>query len=224
MPNWLSGKMKVRGPFNRIVDFIWNGLDLDQSRNKDCRKIFKETLCDPEYSDWGCEDLLSTAFCGDYFTSGYVHIKGTYGHFINIGHCDTMMYSKKLIFSKFLRDLYMSKLGVITPTYINPIQKIIDGAPHMNMVYKYTNNDDIIAEFDILCADGIDAGYISSNVALRFGIDIKIQITERWPDLMWSYKSFESTRFGKIKSETWGLYTDENLWNCPYLDPVPFMY
>lgn len=222
MVKWLSGKMKVRGPFNRIVDFIWNGLD--HSENEDCIKIFKETLCNPEYSDWCCEHLLSAAFCGDYFTNGYAHVKGTYGLFINMGHCDTMIYSKKLIFSKFLRDLYMSKLGVNTPIYINPIQKIIDGVPHMNMAYKYTNNDDIIAEFDILCAMGIDAGYISSNVALRFGIDIKIQATERWPDLMWSYKSFDGTRFGKIKSETWGLYTAENLWDCPYLDSIPFMY
>jgi hypothetical protein len=214
--------MKVRGPFNRIVDFIWNGLD--HSENEDCRKIFKETLCNPEYSDWCCEHLLSAAFCGDYFTSGYAHVKGTYGLFINMGHCDTMIYSKKLIFSKFLRDLYMSKLGVNTPIYINPIQKIIDGVPHMNMAYKYTNNDDIIAEFDILCAKGIDAGYISSNVALRFGIDIKIQITERWPDLMWSYNSFNGTRFGKIKSETWGLYTAENLWDCPYPDSISFIY
>jgi hypothetical protein len=85
MANWLSGKMKVRGPFNRIVDFIWNGLDLDQSRNEDYRKTFKETLCDPEYSDCCREEVLTDAFYGDHGDSGKVHIKGTYRNFVDAG-------------------------------------------------------------------------------------------------------------------------------------------
>lgn len=125
MPNWLSGKMKVRGPFNRIVDFIWNGLDLDQSENKDCRKTFKETLCDPEYSDCCREEILTEAFYGDYGTSGYVHIKGTHRNFVVAGHCDTVICwdEPPHPHSEVLKDLYMTKLGEPTPTYINPIQK-----------------------------------------------------------------------------------------------------
>lgn len=221
MPNWLSGKMKVRGPFNRIVDFIWNGLDLDQSENKACRKTFKETLCDPEYSDCCREEVLSEAFYGDYGTSGYVHIKGTHRNFVVSGHCDTVVRwdGHGPLHSGVLKDLSMTKLGEPIPAYINPIQKIVNSIPYMNVVYKYENNDDLIVEFDISCAWDVDVASMS-NVALRFGIDIKIQGVEPG---MGFYRTLDVTRFGKINvCEFKGIHTNDDLWNCPY--PVPFIF
>lgn len=219
MANWMSGKMKVRGPFNRIIDFIWNGLDLDQSRNEGYRKSFKETLCDPEYSDCCREEVLTEAFYGAHGDGGFVHIKGTHRNFVDAGHCDTVICWDGPLHSEALKDLYMAKLGEPIPTYINPIQKIINGIPHINVIYKYENNDDLIVEFDISCAWDIDVTSIP-NIALRFGIDIKIQGVEPGQGF---YRTLDVTRFGKINiCEFKGLYTPDDLWNCPY--PVPFMY
>ena len=75
--------------------------------------------------------------------------------------------------SEALKDLYMTKLGEPVPAYINPIQKIINGIPHIHVICKYENNDDLIVEFDISCAWDVDVSAVP-NIALRFRIDIKI--------------------------------------------------
>ena len=87
------------------------------------------------------------------------------------------------------------------------------------MICKYENNDDLIVEFDISCAWDVDVAAIP-NIALRFGIDIKIQGVEPGQGF---YRTIDVTRFGKINiCEFKSILTPDDIWNCPY--PIPFMY
>lgn len=211
MPNWLTGRLRIRGPFNRIVDFVWNGLDLTQIKTPDFKTNFVDTLVNCESSD-PRSMLLSEAF---YRGDGWIHIKGTHRNFVIPSACYVVGFDRVDMYPEPLKDLYTSKLGINTPRLVNPVQKIKNGSPHINIVYKYSDNSDVIAEFEIACAWDVDANIVNS--AVRFGIDIKIEGVE--PGLQF-YRTCEFTRFGETKVFDYGsLDTSDDVWNCPY--PIP---
>ena len=215
MPNWFEGVLKLRGPFNRILDFIWNGgLDLTKCRDPEYKQKFIET-----FEDWrNDKDSVIAEMVSDLYYSykDLTHVKGTNRCFVILGSCRSLDFSKFGPCSYHLRDMCAAKLGLGTPKYIDLSLRVMDGIPITNMVYKYTQNNDTVVEFDFQCAWDVDRNIVNS--AVKFGIDIKIEGVE--PGLQF-YRTCEFTRFGETKVFKFRtLTTTDSVWNCPY--PIPF--
>ena len=215
MPNWFEGVLKLRGPFNRIVDFIKNGLYLERDTRQSYIEDVKAGLQSFDIEN-DCPEALI-----------YDCIQNTDGHWVAIKNTDRAFVIMEQTHHLYLstvyntngytheyHDILMSKFGIPTPIPVSIVDKIdSNGIIQKQLARKLDTRDDIFVKFKIAVAWlPTDTEFVA--IAKRFGLDIRIEGIE--PGHAFSYV-VEVDRFGNYYiNESINLLDPDNLWVNPY--------